>query len=315
MATRAMPNPIGFLPFAPSARSCPINLATGSKHKNHGSERGVLELKRSRQQSSLQKASVRFAYSGLFLASLVFMGCGGSSETHSSAADSLQVLGIMDLTDPEAPVSVEVLMSPEVSRIAPGDEIRIDLFGHEEVSDKYVVTRNGKINLPLLGTLHAADKTIDSLDVEITEKFGDYYRYADVSVNIMVSSPRSAFFLGEVEKPGRHDFLPGDRLLHGLATAGGMSRQARSDNVVLMRRMPDGKEHAYRLAFNKLHAGVYPQDIYLKPGDVVFVPRTRFFTFTEYASEFLNVLSRAATTALIVDDLVGLRTRALTVGR
>jgi hypothetical protein len=82
-----------------------------------------------------------------------------------------------------------------------------------------------------------------------------------------------------------------------------------------MRRMPDGHEHAYRLAFNQLHTGVYPQDIYLQSGDVIFVPRTRFFTFTEYASEFLGVLSRAATTTLIIDDLVGLRTRALTVGR
>ena len=275
----------------------------------------MLELKRSRQQGSLQRIGLRLAYGGLFLMCVVFMGCGGSGDTQSSAADSLRVMGIMDLTDPQSPVSVELLMSPEVSTIVAGDEIRIDLFGHEDVSDKYVVTRSGKINLPLIGTIEAADKTIDSLDAEITQKFGEYYRYADVSVNIMVSSPRSAFFLGEVEKPGRHDFLPGDRLLHGLATAGGMSRQARSDNVVLMRRMPDGKEHAYRLAFNKLYAGVYPQDIYLKPGDVVFVPRTRFFTFTEYASEFLNVLSRAATTALIIDDLVGLRTRALTVGR
>ena len=79
--------------------------------------------------------------------------------------------------------------------------------------------------------------------------------------------------------------------------------------------MPDGKEHAFRLAFNQLHSGLYPQDIYLQPGDVIFVPRSRFFTFTDYASAFLDVLSRAAVTALFIDDLVGLRTRALTVGQ
>jgi polysaccharide export outer membrane protein len=221
----------------------------------------------------------------------------------------------MDLTDPTAAIPVEQLMIPEVALIAPGDELRLELLSHTEISGRYVVTRNGMINIALLGTVQAAGKTIDSLDTELTQALNQYYRFADVSVNLVAQAPRSVFVLGEVENPGRHEFLPGDRILHGLATAGGMSRQARSDNIVLMRRMPDGREHAYRLAFNRLHTGVYPQDIYLQPGDVVFVPRTRFFTFTEYANEFLNVLSRAATTALIVDDLVGLRTRALTVGR
>jgi polysaccharide export outer membrane protein len=221
----------------------------------------------------------------------------------------------MDLSDPEAPIPMEQLMMPERSVIAPGDELEIELFGHEEISGTYRVTSDGKINVSLVGTVTAAGKSIDSLDTELTQGLHHYYRFPDVAVNIRTAAPRSVFVLGEVITPGRHEFTPGDRILHGLATAGGMSRQARSDNVVLMRRMPDGREHAYRLAFNQLHTGVYPQDIYLQPGDVIFVPRTRFFTFTEYASEFLGVLSRAATTTLIIDDLVGLRTRALTVGR
>ena len=310
-----MPYPIGFPPVRPFRAILPDHLSHRPRTENDGSERGVLELKRSRQQTATWPRGEILACMGLFLSSMLFMGCGGSSETQSSAADSLQVPGIMDLTNPEAPIPIEQLMVPEVAMIAPGDHLRIRLLGQDEVSGEYVVSRNGKINLPLLGTIHAAEKTIDSLDVEITHGLGNYYRFADVSVNIMASSPRSVFVLGVVTHPGRHEFFPGDRILHGLATAGGMSRQARSDNIVLMRRMTDGKEHAYRLAFNRLHAGVYPQDIYLQPGDVIFVPRTRFFTFTEYASEFLGVLSRAATTALIVDDLVGLRTRALTVGR
>ena len=233
----------------------------------------------------------------------------------SEAADTLSVPGIMDLSEPDAPIPLEVLMLPENSVITPGDELQIDLFGQEEISGLYAVTRDGKINLSLVGTITAAGKSIDSLDTELTHELNQYFRFADVAVNIRTPAPRTIFVLGEVERPGRHEFASGDRILHGLATAGGMSRQARSDNIVLMRRMPDGREHAYRLAFNQLHSGVYPQDIYLQDGDVIFVPRTRFFTFAEYASEFLNILSRAATTTLIIDDLVGLRTRALTVGR
>jgi len=242
-------------------------------------------------------------------------GCGGGAEPRSTEADSLQVPGIMDLSDPQAPIPVDQLMVPRVALIVPGDLLQLDLLGHTEITGDYLVTRDGKINLPLLGTVEAAGKSIDSLDTEITHGLNQYYRFADIAVNIKDAAPREIFVLGEVNNPGRHEFTAGDRILHGLAMAGGMSRQARSDNVVLMRRMPDGAEHAYRLAFNQMQSGIYPQDIYLQAGDVIFVPRTRFFTFTEYAGEFLNVLSRAATTTLIIDDLVGLRTRALTVGR
>ena len=49
--------------------------------------------------------------------------------------------------------------------------------------------RDGKITLSLLGSVVAAGKSIDSLDVEITNGLQQYYRFADVSINVVAPYP------------------------------------------------------------------------------------------------------------------------------
>jgi hypothetical protein len=47
---------------------------------------------------------------------------------------------------------------------------------------------------------------------------------------------------------------------------------------------------------------------------VVFVPKSKFKTAYEFAYDFLDILGRSATSALIIDDL-SRRTRNLTIGQ
>jgi protein involved in polysaccharide export with SLBB domain len=122
------------------------------------------------------------------------------------------------------------------------------------------------------------------------------------------------YVLGEVLRPGRFEFRTGERVIHALADGGGLTGKARETGVILLRREGDGKDHVYRLDFEGLHARMVPQDIYLQPGDVVFVPKSRYGTVQEFASGFLDVVSRAATTAVSVEVLRS-RTQALTVAR
>jgi protein involved in polysaccharide export with SLBB domain len=120
------------------------------------------------------------------------------------------------------------------------------------------------------------------------------------------------YVFGEVPKPGRYDFRGGDRVIHGLAQGGGMLGTARENAVILLRRESDGVDHAYQLDFGRLHDRIVPQDITLRPGDVIFVPKGRFRTVTDFAKEFLDVLGRSATTSLVLNDLSD-RTRSLTI--
>lgn len=244
----------------------------------------------------------------LAVAGVAAAGCGGN------AARSGPEPGIVDLTDPSQPVPIERFVQPPAAHIQPGDFVELRILGFPELSGSFLVAQDGRVNLSLIGSVQAAGKSVDELDRDLTAALGAYFRNLDVAVNINARGERGVYVLGEVRAGGRYVYSTGDRVLHALALAGGMTDAARENGIVLLRRESDGRDHVYRLDFARLYAGVAPSDIYLQPGDVVFVPRSRFRTVTEFAKELLDVLGRASTTALVVTDLSN-RTRALTISR
>ena len=228
-------------------------------------------------------------------------GCGGAAAPRAEAdADP----GVVDLTDPKTPIPPERFLMPEVASIAPGDLIYLKALSYEDLNGQLMVANDGRINVSLLGSVQAAGLTLQQLDDSLTARYSTYFRNFDLAVVLVESAARNVYVLGQVRNPGRFAFGPGDRVVHSLVLAGGLMETARENSIILMRREPDGVDHAYRLDFARLHQALAPKDIYLQPGDLVFVPKSRFRTFTDFAKEFLDVAQRTAITALLVDDLV-----------
>lgn len=249
----------------------------------------------------------------LITAALVLLGgasfgCGGNASRGGSDP------AIVDLTDPTQPVPIERFVQPQAAQIQPGDYVELRVLGFPELSGTILVAQDGRINLSLIGSIQAAGKSAEEFDRDLTAALGVYFRNLDVAVNVNARGERGVYVFGEVRSAGRHLFATGDRVLHAVALAGGMTESARENAIVLLRRENDGRDHVYRLDFARLYTGAAPSDIYLQPGDVIFVPRSRFRTVTEFARELLDVLGRGATTALVVEDLSN-RTRALTISR
>jgi polysaccharide export outer membrane protein len=243
------------------------------------------------------------------LALLAAAGCGGPATVRGPATAA-----IVDLTNPGLPLPIERFAQPDGARIAPGDFLELRVFGFLELSGTFLVAQDGKINLNLVGPIQAAGRTGAELDDDITKVFAQYYRNIDVALNVSARAERNVYVLGEVLRPGRFDFKTGERVLHALADGGGLTPKARENSIMLLRREADGVDHAYRLDFGHLHETLSPKDIYLQPGDVVFVPKSRFSSATDFALSFLDVLGRASTTALVVDNLSS-RVRSLTIAR
>jgi polysaccharide export outer membrane protein len=242
------------------------------------------------------------------------LGCGGSAEPEQAPAPE-SAPSIVDLADPSQPLPVEQFMRPEMSRIAPGDELEIRAYDNRDLSGIFIVPPDGKINLALIGSVGAAGKSVEELDAEITEALGSYFRNLDVTVNVLEHAPRNVFVLGQVGDPGRYAFGAGDRVIHAVALAGGMNDKARENGIALLRREPDGQDHVYRLDFSSFHEGNAPQDIYLQPSDVILVPKSRFHTITDFSIELLDVVNKALLAGLLLDDLVNIRSRTVAVTR
>jgi len=234
-------------------------------------------------------------------------GCGSTPSTRVVADIPTQERAepaIVDLTDPSRPPPPERFVQGEGgAKIAPGDQLELRVLGFPELTGSYLVAQDGRINLSLIGSVQAAGKSADELDRDLSNAFSTYYRNLDLAVNVTEPADRNVYVLGEVGRPGRYDFDTGERVLHALASAGGMTDEARQNSIILMRRETDGRDHAYRLDFSQVHTQLAPRDIYLQPGDVVFVPKSRFRTVYEFTNSLLEVIQRGALTALYIDDI------------
>lgn len=240
---------------------------------------------------------------------LAMAGCGGPAQAKGDSPAA-----VLELTDTARPIPIEKFPAPQAAQVAPGDVLDLRTLGFPELSGTFLVAQDGRVNLSLIGGVQVSGRTADELDRDLTTAYSTYYRNIDIAVNVSTPVERHVYVLGEVLRPGRLDFKPGDRVLHAVAHGGGMTGSARETSIILMRREDDGRDHAYALDFSQIHDRLAPQDIYLQPGDVVFVPKNRLRTATDFATAILDVLSRASNTALAINDIID-RTGTLTVQR
>ena len=253
------------------------------------------------------------------LVGVVAVGCGSPGVHPSREIETVQTIAeqespIVDLMDPSRPIAPDRFLQARESVVVPGDQLEIRAYDNVDLSGLFLVPPDGKLSLPFIGSLEVTNKTTEQLDQEITAGLNAYFRNVDITVNIKDPAQRSVYVVGQVRNPGRFEFQYGDRVIHALGRAGGMQDRAREGGIVLVRREADGRDHAYRLDFSNVHRFIAPGDVHLQPGDVVFVPKDRFSTFSEFAVSFFDVINKALTSGILVDQLLRERTISITTG-
>jgi polysaccharide export outer membrane protein len=108
------------------------------------------------------------------------------------------------------------------------------------------VDLTGKISLPLIGEVAAADRTAAELDRALTQKFGErYLENPDVSVAIKESALRNVTVDGAVETAGAYPVAGPVSLMQAVALAGGTSEDANPRRVAVFRQI-EGQRQARR---------------------------------------------------------------------
>jgi len=130
-------------------------------------------------------------------------------------------------------------------RLGPGDKIRIIVFGEEALSGQFVVSGNGKVALPLVGDLNAANLTVPQFQDEVMAALRNgYLKEPRVSAEVLTYRP--FYILGEVNKPGEYPYSSGLTVLNAVATAGGFTYRAQSKRVFI-RHHSETEEKPYEL--------------------------------------------------------------------
>lgn len=119
-------------------------------------------------------------------------------------------------------------------QLASGDILKINVFGHGDISGDYEVDGTGQITFPLLGLVRAEGLTVEQLRVEIQQALNrDYLVEPRVSVEVL--NYRPIYVLGQVNAPGSYPYSVGMTVRQAVALAGGYTRRADNDDMKLIR--------------------------------------------------------------------------------
>lgn len=158
--------------------------------------------------------------------------------------------------------SQEVILSNY--QLGPGDEIRIHVYGEQELSLETKVTDAGTMIYPFLGEIRVANLTIGQLANLIARGLkGRYLVDPKVSVNIL--EYRAFFMNGEVVNPGAYPYQPGLTVQKAVSLAGGFSERASRSSITIVRDQD--------ATHTRSDAGL---DTLVGPGDVVTVEESFF---------------------------------------
>lgn len=118
--------------------------------------------------------------------------------------------------------------------LAPGDKVRVIVFGEETLTGEYVITSGGNLSFPLVGNLKVTDKTVEQVQVALAGALADGY-VNNPRVNIQVISFRPFYILGEVNRPGEYPVSTGLTLQQAVASAGGYTYRANLKRAYIKR--------------------------------------------------------------------------------
>ena len=168
----------------------------------------------------------------------------------------------------------------------PGDEIEIATPTAVELTRTQKVGPDGRISLPLVGQLMAADRTIAELEADASAAYASQLRRPVVEVTLKTAGPLKVWVDGEVRTPGVYDMAGDIDAYQAVIQAGGFLPTAKQGEAALIRRGPGGVRMMRAIDLRPRRGEV----VALRRGDIIFVPRSTLAEVANFVTLFRNAL-------------------------
>ena len=171
----------------------------------------------------------------------LFLSLGFSTVARADSTGSAPISRIGSLPEP-TPADLVGVSRPY--RIGPLDKLEYTVYGIQDLSGEVQADVSGNISVPLVGVIMAAGKTPGELAAEIaTGLRAQYVRNPQVTVNVKEIVSQIVTVDGEVVQPGTYPVLGDMTLMRSVASARGVSENAKLQDVVIFRTI-EGQRYA-----------------------------------------------------------------------
>jgi polysaccharide export outer membrane protein len=164
------------------------------------------------------------------------------------------------------------------------DVLTISVLDQADLGGKYAVEADGTFTFPFIGRIKAGGMTLRAFEADLKKRLvaDGYFRNPQVSVAVEQYRSQRVFVMGEVRNAGPVALTGGMTLIEALARAG--STLPSSSGEVSIVRPPSGAKgpllpgqekavEIFRASLRDLEQGSQAQNIQLRDGDTIFLPR------------------------------------------
>ena len=116
-----------------------------------------------------------------------------------------------------------------------GDEIEIQLIGKIDSIEKYLISRDGSINIPEIGKIKLSGLTMQEANALIKNKISSAYIGTEVFITLSNIRDISVLVSGNSFNPGIYTLSGNSNILHAINVAGGINEYGSYRKINLIR--------------------------------------------------------------------------------
>lgn len=213
------------------------------------------------------------------LLAVVLGGCSAYRDLHPGAVQEIAPPAVMESQSVEVPPLPATAPAGDYL-VGAGDILFVNVDGRPELGSPVLagsklqgsrVDGQGRIRLPLVGSVAVAGLTLDQVQQRLSEAFSVYLKQPWVVVEVAEYRSQPINLLGQFKNPGTYYLDRPLTLIQGVALGGGLLDSANLRSARLLRGEQTQPVDIYQL----LTSGSPGQNTWLQAGDTIYVPDDR----------------------------------------
>ncbi len=182
-------------------------------------------------------------------------------------------------------LSAQQLQTRSRYTLRAGDQLDLQYRLTPDLNQTVSVEPDGFINLNVAGEVQVAGLTVKQAHDLIVSRESSTLNQPELNLILKEFTRPAVVVAGEVPRPGRIEMKEPMTAISAVMNAGGFSPTARSNKIIVFRKVNDQIAETRVLNLSKLgKTSDLEHDMALEPGDMILVPRDALAKFQRFQS-------------------------------